>query len=155
MDSYYCLGPLGVLLVLFGLYVGFGAIKAWRQYRLSKNWIPITGKVIRSEVESTIDLDGGGGTYTPIVAYTYQLVGKSYEGSRISFGSDGSGSGKLKKPAGVVARYPLGSQQTVYYDPNDPSQSVLERKWDLNGVIFFLILELIGAGLIYLEYQQW
>ena len=49
----------------------------------------------------------------------------------------------------------MSSQPTVYYASDDPSQSVLQRKGDINGVIIFLILELICAGLIYFDYQQW
>lgn len=155
MDDYYCLGPLGIFFVLAGFYVGFRALKAWRLYRACENWIPIAGRVTKSEVEHTHGMEGESDSYTPLITYTYQLMGENYEGNRISFGSDGSSSGKRKKAERVVARHPLGSQPTIYYAPDDPSKSVLERKWDPNDVIFFLVLELVGAGLIYLDYQQW
>ena len=156
MEEYYCLGPVGFIFVLGGAYIGFRVIKAWKLFRSSENWVPIVGLVTKSEVEYLASTGADDSdTYTPIITYTYQLMGNSYEGNRIEFGSEGVRFGKRKKAEVVIARHPLGSQPTVYYDPEDPAQSVLERKWNSTNTILFLILELIGAVLIYLDFQYW
>jgi hypothetical protein len=146
--NYYCLGPVGALIVLIGLYFGWRALKDWMRYRSSGNWIPITAQVTKSFVDTTVDSDSGNTTYTPIITYTYLLVGKSYQGDLISFGSKGQGM-KSKKAEALVVCYPVDSQPVIYYNPDDPSQSVLERKYNRAGALTCLGFLLFGAAMLY------
>jgi hypothetical protein len=51
-------------------------------------------------------------------------MGQTYTNNRIAPGAEVGGSGASK----VIARYPIGSQTTVYYNPQKPSESFLEHK---------------------------
>jgi hypothetical protein len=150
----FCFGAVGVILFLVGLKTGWDALKDWRRYRKSDNWIPITGLITTSYVNMVPSLDESPSQHYPVIKYTYQLMGKSYEGSRVSFGSEKKSYEKSKKAERVVARHLAGSQPTVYYDPDDPSQSVLERKYDPYKAILGLIFGLCGAWMLYLVYIQ-
>ena len=150
----FCFGVVGVILFVMGLLKVVGAIKDWRRYRESENWVPITGLVTASQVNEVQGDENTTSTYGPSITYTYQVMGKSYEGSLISFGSEGVTYGNRKKAEKVVARHPVGSQPIIYYDPADPSQAVLERKFIAANAIFGSIVLLIGAWMLYLVYIQ-
>lgn len=153
-SNYVCLDVVGVLFVLIGLGLIGKAVKDWRRYRKSENWIPIAALITTSYVDESVGSGEDPATYTPIIRYAYEFMGKNYEGSRVSFGSEEKSYEKRKKAEKVVARHPAGSQPTIYYNPDDPAQSVLERKFDPYQAIWGLIVGLIGAGLIYAQYHQ-
>ena len=78
----------------------------------------------------------GGWTKYPAVQYSYQAVGQAYEGSRIAPGPEVGGSGAGK----VVARYPAGAQVMVFYNPQNPSDAVLERKAPAQWLMWFILI---------------
>jgi len=93
-----------------------------RKVEQASNWPSTMGMVLMSTLEARHDSEGGY-TYYPVVQYEYRVMGQPYQGNRIMPGPSVGGSGANK----VVARYPAGTQVTVYYDPNNPSDAVLER----------------------------
>jgi hypothetical protein len=61
------------------------------------------------------------------VSYEYQVLGQSYTGAKVAFGV--AKSYRFRSQAeNALAYYPLDSQVTVYYDPSNPAEAVLERK---------------------------
>ena len=146
-------GIIGIVLVGVALAKAWRAIMEWRRYRKSENWVPVNGLVTESEVVYEYGSEDNS-THTPSIHYTYQVMGQSYEGSLISFGSAGVKYGNHKKAAKVIAPHPIGSQPLIHYDPDDPSKSVLERKYNLSSAVSGLLFGLGGAGLIYLAYFQ-
>jgi uncharacterized protein DUF3592 len=129
-----------------------------RQLWDMRRWSSAPGKVLVSEVESYMDdsSDNDNSTHTrmfrPSVVYTFKVDGRQYMSDRVVLGTQASGKMLGGAPGFVnerVAKYPHGSDVTVYYDPKDPTQSVLERKssatrwlpvvalglWALAGVI--------------------
>ena len=63
--------------------------------------------------------------YSPLVRYKYSVSNRAFTGERICFGLDGMFAG-YKFAQRYTQRYPVGSPVAVYYDPEQPSQSVLE-----------------------------
>jgi len=101
----------------------FGIIYATRRgVTKAANWSFTMGTVLSSAIEWRRRSKGGSVAY-PSVQYGYQVMGQMLQGSKIMPGPSVGGSGAKK----VVARYPVGSQVMVYYDPNNPSDAVLER----------------------------
>ena len=49
--------------------------------------------------------------------------------------------GNPSKAQAVLAAFPVGGQVTVYYDPNNPAEAVLERK--AGGSIITLVVGII------------
>jgi hypothetical protein len=121
-----------------------------RKVAQASTWSATLGTVTFSTVERRSS--GDGYSYYPVVNYAYQVMGQSYQGNRIMPGPAVGGSGARK----VVASYPAGAQVMVYYDPNKPSEAVLERslpgyiKWLWVAVLLTdLFLCGLGAFLVY------
>lgn len=155
----------GVILVVFGglvfvlVFAGIGAFLLYRSLQTrkraeaSQNWPSTLGQVVESRVTHSTSIDSEGGssdTYSPVVEYTYQVGGQEYRGKDIAFGFK-QGYGSPGKAEAVTARYPEGGSVTVYYDPANPKQAVLERKVGgfgvglAIGIIFLLIGLCLGC----------
>jgi hypothetical protein len=57
------------------------------------------------------------------VVYEYDVRGRKVRGNRVSIGDD-LGNFQVEE---TLARYPVGTPVTVYYNPRDPKEAVLER----------------------------
>ena len=148
----YCLGGVGVIFFLVSLLAATTAIKDWRRYRESENWVPITAQIVSGNIFAR---RGSKSTsYVLDIKSAYKVAGQSYENNQFSFGSEGTGYDTRKKAEGMLAKYPNGSQAMIYYDPSNPQQSVLERKYDSTGAILAVIVGVIGAGMIIYSYLQ-
>jgi len=148
----YCLGGVGVFFILVCLLAATTAIKDWRRYRESENWVPTTAQIITGNI---IARRGSKNTsYVLDITYAYNVLGQSYESNQFSFGSKGTGYDTRKKAEGMLAKYPTGSHATIYHNPNNPQQAVLERKYDSTGVILAVILGILGVGMVVYAYLQ-
>ena len=91
-----------------------------RQAYTSTSWPTTNGRITESKVGWT--MVGARGTSRPVpyhhLRYDYEVDGQPYCGTLRQFFCD---SGVDKN----VARYPPGSEVTVYYSPDNPSKSVL------------------------------
>ena len=86
----------------------------------------------RVETRSTSD----GYTDYPSVQYAYQVEGQSYQGAKLAPGPEVGGSGAGK----VVAKYPAGTQVMIFYNPQNPSETVLERKAPGLWIMWLLLI---------------
>ena len=136
--------------ILFGVY---SAVKAGQ----SSGWVSAQGTVL----ESGIDADtrtgdtGTSTTYQAEILYEYTVNGKEHVGNRVSFGDYGS-SDRLRAER-IHRRYRVEDAVTVYYNPDDPDDAVLEPGFSRSsfmfigfGAIFFVpgLLMMIGARYI-------
>ena len=148
----YCLGGFGVVFFLASLLAATTAFKDWRRYRESENWVPVTAQIgtgnisARRRTKST--------SYVLDIKYAYKVLGQSYENNQFSFGSEGTGYDTRKKAEGILAKYPIGNQVTSYYDPKNPQQAVLERKYESTGAILAVIVGILGIGMIIYSFLQ-
>lgn len=112
-----------------------------------------TGKIISAEVgvkqsvrsysehsSSLVDM------YFPKVTYQYSVNGNTYENDR--YWDEEISLGQMEKIEEIVARHSVGSSVTVYYDPQNPASSYLERLPDANLMKPMMILGGIGALII-------
>ncbi len=113
----------------------------------TSNWEPVDGVIKSSGVSSSTDGEGGT-TYCLHVSYQYTVDGNAYNGDRVSYSTENSCNSWSKN---ADDDYPEGKEITVYYDPDNPSESVLEP--GLSGVDFFmccfLVFPLVGLFLLY------
>lgn len=99
----------------------------------SKDWIETSCIIDSSEVESHRSDDGT--TYSVEISFHYTAKGQQYQSDTYNF-SSASSSGRSGK-AEVVARYPVGSEQTCWINPEDFSEAVISR--DIPGIVYFAI----------------
>ena len=148
----YCLGGFGVIFILVSLLAATTAIKDWRRYRESDNWIPTTAQIVSGNIFAR--RGSKSTTYVLDIKYVYKVLEQSYENNQFSFGSEGTGYDTQKKAEGILAKYPVGSQVTIYYEPNNPQQAVLERKYDSTGAILAVIVGVLGIGMVIYSFLQ-
>ena len=125
-----------IVFVLFILNVIFLAIIFFIRRRMAvvSQWPSTMGTVMMSRVEQRSTSDG----YTdyPVVQYSYQVAGQPYQGMKLAPGPEVGGTGVNK----VVTRYPTGAQVMVFYNPQNPSDAVLERKAPGQWIMWLLLV---------------
>ena len=96
---------------------------AYRQ--AAQTWPGTTGIVLVSTVQSK-RIGRSHKTY-PVVVYQYTVNGQGFQGQTIKAGEQFLTVSVMGQPQATVARYPVGASITVYYNPANPAESVLER----------------------------
>jgi Protein of unknown function (DUF3592) len=120
---------LGLLALGIVWIAGFGYthFRALGKAKAAESWPTATGRVVSSEIveEESTDREGGTSTwYNPVVTYAYSVGGRELTGRRLRFGNYRSSN--RKKAEAALAHYPVGSEPAVRYNPQDPSECVLE-----------------------------
>jgi len=128
-------GIIGVVLVI--LNVVFLAILFFMRRRMAtvSQWPATLGTVHTSHLEQRHSSDSGYTNY-PVVGYSYQVSGQAYQSTKLAPGPEVGGTGAGK----VVARYPAGAQVMVFYNPQNPSEAVLERKAPAQWLMWLLLV---------------
>ena len=120
---------IGFALILLGL-----GLLIWRTYNLlrateSTLWATTEGfiaqKYIKEEIRIVYDEDTGRNEERkiryPYLVFSYNAQGNAYDSDKIVMGS----AGRISR--GIYNRYAKGQKVTVYYDPNDPQISHIEK----------------------------
>lgn len=118
-----CVGSGLFLLIFVGVGIGL-SIWGWnvlQNARVSESWPTTSGEILSSSVR--VDDDEDGTSYFGDVTFRYAVADLPYTSDTVSFGQYGSNRSHAEE---IVAKYPVGSQVTVYYDPNDAGTAVLE-----------------------------
>ena len=139
------LGIVCGLLAALSLGVGITNLRAARQ---SEQWSTVGGEVVHSEVEEHISVrrDKNDRATTTVtdesnIVYVYRVGGEEYRGQRVRFDWEMD----RADAEATVAKYPVGTLVTVYYDPDDPSSAVLEPGGDA-----YVYKVMIGLGVFFL-----
>ena len=129
-------GIAGFVLFIFNV-VFLGVIYFMRRKMAAvSQWPSTMGTVMMSTLEQRHSSDNSGYTDYPVVQYSYQVGGRAYQSMKLAPGPEVGGSGAR----GVVAKYPAGAQVMVFYDPQNPSDAVLERKAPAQWVMWLLLV---------------
>ena len=143
-----CLGVFGLIwmgsVLTFDMFLLSGV---WKTHVASKDYVAAQGVVTESYVKTTSHNEGR--SHTPIVEYSYDVNGTSWAGDNPSYHAFGMSSNK--DAAKTVAQFPVGKEITVYYDPNDPGESVLEidhRSFPYMAVLLLTPFHCIGGAFI-------
>jgi hypothetical protein len=128
-----------------GFVALWGGFELRDRARGMARWPSVRGRVTAGAVVAGTTFDDGSPAYYPVITYRYVVAGREYEGKRRTLINVGVG-GLLRGAAQqVVARYPVGSEVTVFYDPANPGEAVLERTNPVSGPILLFAL---GAALV-------
>lgn len=134
-QSYLVIGILGfVLLILNAVFLGVIFFMRRKMTAVSQ-WPSTMGTVNASYLERRSSSEGGSTNY-PVVQYSYQIGGQVYQSTKLAPGPEVGGTGAGK----VVARYPEGAQVMVFYNPQNPSDTVLERKAPAQWLMWLLLI---------------
>ena len=118
----------------------------------SENWDKGTATITSSEIEKTEsrskDAQGFTRTSTSFsvrVTYAFTVEGSNYEGNTVGFGT--MSHNERSDAQEELKSYPKGKTIEVYYDPENPSDSVLKKGvfWPMYIMISIMIIILIGS----------
>jgi hypothetical protein len=128
-------GIIGFVLII--LNVIFLAIIFFMRRKMAavQQWPSTMGTVNNSYLERRSSSEGGYTNY-PVVQYSYQVAGQGYQSAKLAPGPEVGGSGAGK----VVARYPAGAQVMVFYNPQNHSEAVLERKAPAQWLMWLILI---------------
>jgi hypothetical protein len=144
---------LGVLFVGGGVIMISLGRRNQKKADASQNWPSVNGTVqdvkavknYHSSADDELDVD----TFSPKVRYSYTVGATEYSSERIAFGY-GKTFNSESAALASIQKYSQGSLVTVYYNPENPDEAVLERKnerqiWGVVGGILLIVLGLCSA----------
>lgn len=135
-DLLITVGVIGfVFLVLNVIFLGIIFFMRRRMAAVSQ-WPSTLGTVNASYLERRSSSSDSGSTNYPVVQYSYQVGGQAYQGAKLAPGPEVGGTGAGK----VVARYPAGAQVMVFYNPQNPSDAVLETKAPAQWIMWLILI---------------
>lgn len=139
MNSYLFLLGIGFVASVF---VVIAIYTLSRDLHVRREFLETRGTITKSEV-----LEGRtakrGSTFTPYIAFAYEVSGRTYSTGQYWIHTIAS-SGREAKEA-ICARFPVGSVQQAWYDPNKPEIAVLVK--DFSRFPFVVLVSLIMAGI--------
>ena len=146
-----CGGLFALALGGLGVYLIVSSQRNRQKAQQSLNWPVVQGQVTGSNVrvDNRENDDTPRVDYIPEVHYLYQVGGQTYQSSKITFGAQPDFPSRQKAEA-VLARYPVNSGVSVYYNPTNPQESVLEQKAGrtTTKLVFGIILIVVMACLL-------
>ncbi len=141
-------------LLLFGCFFFlFAAFVLWLAFvqpllnwNAARSWPTAQGKILSAKVE--VHHGDDGSTYSAEFTYEYSVKGNRYQNNRYNFFSV---SGRRKRAKALVDEHPVGSTTEIFYDPQDPQNSVMSLAlgWWLAIALVPLLFMAIGATVVF------
>ena len=133
--------------------IGSTVVDAWDM----NSWLPAEAHVISAgyTTNSGDDTD----TYEAYAQYRYYWNGETFTGDRVSISSGGDNIGDYQTETGrrLSAAQRSGQPITVYVNPAQPSEAIVNRdiRWGMIGFksIFVFVFGGVGFGLIYAAFR--
>ncbi len=123
-----------VLFILNAIFLGIIFFMRRKMAEVSQ-WPSTMGVVQMSTIEQRHSSEGGYTDY-PVIQYSYQIGGQTYQSMKLAPGPEVGGTGARN----VVAKYPAGTQVMVFYNPQNPSDAVLERRAPAQWLMWLLLI---------------
>jgi hypothetical protein len=115
----------GVTAICATFAIGF-LIMSLRGYsfaRRARHWPWVEGTITRSQIGLEYQYKGFRAAHVDL-EYRYEVRGMQYTGTRVTFDTRGGDSRAVADA--ILARYPVGGETKVFFDSDDPSESVLD-----------------------------
>jgi hypothetical protein len=146
------------MVLFFGLMLLVMTVPGMATENDLNKWPSTTGTVMGGYVQEYYKSGGGKNPtwnwfYYPHVSYVYNVNGAVYQSENIWLGDMGTTSSAWA--FGIIDQYPAGSSVTVYYNPSNPSQSVLEKTstGDIELALSIFAIALVVAGTVGVLYS--
>jgi hypothetical protein len=135
-----------VVFLIVGVILSILMPIAINRGKKSRNWPTTEATVISTEVEEKhkYDEDGESVYYYPRVHYDYRVGGQVYQGFKYKLLE---ASMSKRKAIEFISNFIPGDKLTVYYDPEKPTESVMQPGEQKYLYVFLVI----GIGVIVLS----
>lgn len=155
------IGGLVIVLVVGLIAGGFGGGNALAHNGAVQENEETTGIVQSTEVDMKIVEDSDGGSdkkYRPVITYTYEVDGRTYEHDNVFPGSFTRWRGAKAWAREIAAEYENGDEVTVQYNPRDNSHAYVRNdglpgEWIL-GAGYAVFASIYGAVLIWQGFKR-
>ena len=133
--------------------IGSTVIDAWQM----NSWLPAEATVINAGYTTSSGDDSD--TYEAYAQYRYYWNGQRFTGDRVSISAGGDNIGDYQTETGrrLSAAQRSGQPITVYVNPAQPSEAIVNRdiRWGMIGFksIFVFVFGGVGFGLIYAAFR--
>ena len=133
--------------------IGSTVIDAWQM----NSWLPAEATVINAGYTTSSGDDSD--TYEAYAQYRYYWNGQRFTGDRVSISAGGDNIGDYQTETGrrLSAAQRSGQPITVYVNPTQPSEAIVNRdiRWGMIGFksIFVFVFGGVGFGLIYAAFR--
>jgi hypothetical protein len=148
-----------IVCVLLGVgLIGGGAaglVSGQREFAEAQGWPSTDGRIEESRIDSHwVSGRRSHYEYRPIVAYSYDVEGKTYRNDAIALA--GTFSSRTRSTAEeVLLDYPMGGKVQVHYRPADPQHSTLRVETQTGVWYFLMVIGVLFLGLAgYLEMKR-
>ena len=120
-----------------GLILSILGIRIYIKAKNSPGWVPTKGKVTFTMIRKGMSSDQPDGC-TPVVYYTYSVEGEVYESKRVKYISSFEYI-SLEEAEAVLKKYQVNSGITIFYNPDNPRDSVIEPGVHKENLVFMII----------------
>lgn len=131
--------------ILFGVYFIIIGGRDIKHSHECLTWPGTDGVIIESGIYERKDKDNSTWYYSPYIKYSFIVNGKTYTGDRKSYRSEENSNKKVIED--LLTDYPKGSSIRVFYKPDQPEFSVLERGEPLGNFAVYLGWFLVFLGI--------
>ena len=137
----------GWIMILAGAVALYFGVVSLQRAKESVSWPTVQGVIEESRVERDRSDARKDATYLQKICYSFEVEGAKHSGTRVAYGDYSSSD--LSHAQGIVDRYPVGKQVSVYYQPGKPDECLLEpgvtaQAWFMPG---FGLTLLVGGVL--------
>lgn len=116
-----------LVLVCGGLTIGGGITMIYQPLLFMRQAEPVDGAVDSTAFEDRSMGEPGKDEYRPAIIYRYSYEGESFTNSNLTPHSNDGYVNEFEAQR-VLSHHPLGTEVTVYVDPEAPSRSFLLRE---------------------------
>lgn len=113
----------------------------------SARFAAVAGTITHSEVFQYRSNDGDVFTGADI-RYRYAVNGRSFEGDTLRYSTAAFHSSERGWAERAVRKYPVGASVTVYYDPHDPAQSLLQPGFGGTELYLIMFMMVFNAAMV-------
>ena len=139
------IGVCGILYSVYRLFI----------IKISRGWPYSLGKIVTSHIETSYH--GERCIERAVIEYEYEVGGKLFRGSKISSGMDFGISSSASMPSlspaeYVIKKYGWGDEVRVFYNPNRPKSSFLEKGGYI-GLAMSIIFSVVSISFAIIWYK--
>ena len=128
---------------LFSIFYLFDISQAF----IARSWPTVQGEILSSSVGESMEMSSKGRgrpRYDGNVTYSYSVNDQSFQNDRVCFGYQ-KDLASYENANQIRSKYPKGKKVKIYYDPNNPEESVLQTNipgrmiaMTVTGLVFIL-----------------
>jgi hypothetical protein len=141
----------GLFFLVGGVIASIGVMIGEARMNATETWPSVAGRIVVSEVSTATVRTGPVRRVEPIakIHFAYSVNGRSYQGEGLRVApmlhTEAEGT-----PTELVSRYPVGKAVEVYYDPANPSDSLLIPRAAAKARQFIRSLSLVGGTVAFI-----